>query len=529
MFISKNKKKILITKYNRRIEEIIKGQNDTIKLTSIYSDNYMFIDMSIQRESYTDKINNISIIELLDGEDDLDRLKNHKFLEFDDKMNDVKISKYEDKDIYIPYKIKDYPVGVIKSIKSDDEKKLIIKHNCNNIETETYYFPILLLNNYKMIGFNLDREKGIFLKDVLNEFEKKEKKIKNEEKKNKKRKEKENQTSEIVPINITDGENMINDNNNINEEIQKRIDKNKKQFINNIITIYTNRPKRDKNKNIIILLIEVRPEDIRKEIYFFDKNKDRKQGFLKEIEKRKNDIKIKIVKPDHKEEEEEELAFDNKFIPDIDGNYKIEIEFEGRINDCSYMFYGCSNIFYADLSNLDFTDVTNMTDMFNYCENIQEIKFNNMNSVNVDNMAYIFNYCKKLEKITNLNTFNTENVTNMAGMFQHCEALKEINISNFNTKNVTQLSCMFNDCYNLENIILPKDFSTDKLMLMPWMFFGCEKLKSIDLSSLKMDNVFDMNIMFGGCDNLNEIKVNANNNIFMSQYQQLKDKIKIIE
>ena len=122
MFISKNKKKILITKYNRRIEEIIKGQNDTIKLTSIYSDNYMFIDMSIQRASYTDKINNISIIELLDGEDDLDRLKNHKFLEFDDKMNDVKISKYEDKDIYIPYKIKDYPVGVIKSIKSDDEK-----------------------------------------------------------------------------------------------------------------------------------------------------------------------------------------------------------------------------------------------------------------------------------------------------------------------------------------------------------------------------------------------------------------------
>ncbi len=122
MFISKNKKKILITKYNRRIEEIIKGQNDTIKLTSIYSDNYMFIDMSIERAFYTDEINNISIIELLDGEVDLDRLENKIFLEFDDNMNDVKISTYEDKDIYIPYKIKDYPVGVIKSIKSDDEK-----------------------------------------------------------------------------------------------------------------------------------------------------------------------------------------------------------------------------------------------------------------------------------------------------------------------------------------------------------------------------------------------------------------------
>ena len=139
-----------------------------------------------------------------------------------------------------------------------------------------------------MIGFNLDKEKGIFLKDVLNEFEKKEEKIK-------------------------------------------------------IKRIY--------DKNTMILLIEVKPEDIRKEIYFFDKNKDRKQGFLKEIEKRKKDIKI--VKPSHKEEDEEELAFDTKFKPDIDGNYSIEIEFKGRINDCSYMFYGCSNIFYADLSNFD--------------------------------------------------------------------------------------------------------------------------------------------------------------------------------
>ena len=276
---------------------------------------------------------------------------------------------------------------------------------------------------------------------------------------------------------------------------------------------------KNNEQNIMILNINVNINDVNNEVYFFDNYKyknteatKREKGFLKEIEDFKEKIKIKLTKPDNNEEE---LEYSNKFIPNEEGAYIIEIEIPELIKDCSYMFYGCTNITDIDLSTFDFQSTTNMNDMFNYCINVKEIKFSQFEIKNVINTSYMFNYCKNLLAI-DLSKINTENVVSMAGMFQHCEKLKKLDLSNFDIKNNTQLSCMFNDCYELEEIIFSQNFDTEKVVFMPWMFYGCENLRNLDLTSFNFNKnvIRDMSQMFIGCDKLEEIKVNEQNKKF---------------
>ena len=141
----------------------------------------------------------------------------------------------------------------------------------------------------------------------------------------------------------------------------------------------------------------------------------------------------------------------------------------------------------------------------------------------------MFNYCKKLSKI-DLSNLNTENIISMAGMFQHCESLEFLDLSNFDIKNNTQLSCMFNNCYKLTDIKFSEKFNTKKVMFMPWMFYGCENLTILNLTSFNIDQniIRDMSDMFIGCDKLEEILINEESkNFFISTNEYMNEKFKI--
>jgi surface protein len=445
----------------------------------------------ISRIIHYNENNEIIILEIK-PEDELNDKEKFLHFDFDDENAENELSTYINKEIYIlPYREnnkKEYPTGKIQNKENDN----IILHNCKDIEldkeTNLFPFPICLLENYNVIGLNKSETQGVYLKKILEEFNKKVKKSREEEIEVRKEKE----------------------NNNIMNEKKGGMPVNEKV---DILSMKNN------EQNIMILNINVNINDINNEVYFFDNYKyknteatKREKGFLKEIEAFKEKIKIKLIKPNNNEEK---LAYSNKFIPNEEGAYIIEIEIPELIKDCSYMFYGCTNITDIDLSTFDFQSTTNMNDMFNYCINVKEIKFSQFEIKNVINTSYMFNYCKNLLAI-DLSKINTENVVSMAGMFQHCEKLKKLDLSNFDIKNNTQLSCMFNDCYELEEIIFSQNFDTKNVVFMPWMFYGCENLRNLDLTSFKFDKnvIRDMSQMFIGCDKLEEIKVNEQNKKF---------------
>ena len=488
-------KKILVAKIDSSY--FLSKEND-IKLIINNKDPILLMSNE-QRIIYSNGKFNITILELKES----DGINEENFLhfDFDGKENNNMIRNYKGKEIYIiPYKTKSkiiYPLGKIIDI--EDNEKFV--HDCKDLDKDLIPFPVFSLDNYKIIGINESINKGIFLKNILEEFN-----LIKDDKKEKEEKKKENDDIIIKKKLSSEIRERINENKSKMNQIKKGM---KRNIGDNNLSMENN------EKNIMILIIVVNPEDVGNEVYFLDnykyinpQNKKRETGFMKEIKDLKEKVILTMIKPN---DERIQIPFDNKFIPKEEGNHIIEIEVQEQIEDFSYMVYGCTNIIDIDLSNFDFQSTRIMNDMFNYCINLVNIRFPQSSIENVINTSYMFNYCKKLLKI-DVSNMNTENVISMAGMFQHCESLESLDLSNFDIKNNTQLSCMFNDCYELNEIIFSAKFNTKNVMFMPWMFYGCENLSSLDLTMFKFDEkiIRDMSQMFNGCDKLEEIKINEN-------------------
>ena len=93
-------------------------------------------------------------------------------------------------------------------------------------------------------------------------------------------------------------------------------------------------------------------------------------------------------------------------------------------------------------------------------------------------------------------------------MFYNCNNLINIDLSTFDTKGVINLGGMFYGCSNLTKIDL-SSFNTLNVTNMGGMFYNCSKLEKIDLSSFCTKNVTTMGGMFLGCSKLTFINLSS--------------------
>ena len=197
------------------------------------------------------------------------------------------------------------------------------------------------------------------------------------------------------------------------------------------------------------------------------------------------------------------------------GTYKVTIGGQGGIIanlNSSYLFGGSSssNSFSSletiDLTYLDTSQVTNMSNMFRYCSNLTNIIFGDkFNTSNVTNMSYMFYNCSSLTSL-DVSNFDTSNVTSMSYMFGGCSGLTSLDVSNFDTSNVTSMSGMFYNCSSLTSLDV-SSFDTSKVTYMGSMFYICSSLTSLDVSNFDTSNVTDMNAMFQSCRRLTSLDV----------------------
>ena len=75
-----------------------------------------------------------------------------------------------------------------------------------------------------------------------------------------------------------------------------------------------------------------------------------------------------------------------KYCDFADGLNNITIKFSEKVNSSEIMFRGMTNIVEIDLSKLDISGVTNMSEMFYGCSNLENITFGNINTSSVTNM-----------------------------------------------------------------------------------------------------------------------------------------------
>ena len=115
-----------------------------------------------------------------------------------------------------------------------------------------------------------------------------------------------------------------------------------------------------------------------------------------------------------------------------------------------------------------------------------------------------------LESITGLSYLNTSEVANMAFMFSGCFKLTSLDLSSFNTSQVTSMESMFDDCGNLINLDL-SSFNTSQVTDMEYMFHDCNALTSVDLSSFNTSQVTNMERMFDNCYVLTSVDLSSFN------------------
>ena len=99
---------------------------------------------------------------------------------------------------------------------------------------------------------------------------------------------------------------------------------------------------------------------------------------------------------------------------------------------------------------------------------------------------------------------NLKDITNVAYMFYGCENLKSLDLSHFDTENVTTMEHMFLGCCSLTSLDLGS-FDTRNVIVMDGMFEGCGSLESLNLSSFDAASVTRSVCFFDTCPKLSTI------------------------
>ena len=109
---------------------------------------------------------------------------------------------------------------------------------------------------------------------------------------------------------------------------------------------------------------------------------------------------------------------------------------------CNNMFSGCRDISEIDVSNFNFSTITNFNSMFYGCSNLTSINFSNFYAPKAEFFDYMFSGCSSLGSI-DLSNFNMSSPSMTQYMFNNCSSLTSINLSNFRTSKVFYMAGLF--------------------------------------------------------------------------------------
>lgn len=178
------------------------------------------------------------------------------------------------------------------------------------------------------------------------------------------------------------------------------------------------------------------------------------------------------------------------------------------------MFNGYKNLKSIDVSGLDTRNATNMSNTFTACSSLEYLDLRSWDTSKVESFWNMFLNCSSLKSI-DVSSFNTSKVSNYFSfytMFSGCSSLETIDLSNFDFSNSGDysISGMFQNCSSLKSVKFPSDVHFNKNVTTKQVFYQCNSLETLDLSSWNTTNVTSMNEMFSNCKSLKNLTLGEN-------------------
>ena len=181
-------------------------------------------------------------------------------------------------------------------------------------------------------------------------------------------------------------------------------------------------------------------------------------------------------------------------------------EYMNNATDISFMFAGCSSLTSLhNISKWKLNNITNISNLFSECSSLKSIPdISKWNTYKINDMSYLFYGCSSLETLPDISNWELKNVVNMKGLFSFMSSLNYLpDISNWDTTNVRNMSYMFYGCSNLQYLPDISKWNTENTTNLSYMFCNCSSLKSIsNIDKWNTSNVTNMSYMFYGCSNI---------------------------
>ena len=116
-----------------------------------------------------------------------------------------------------------------------------------------------------------------------------------------------------------------------------------------------------------------------------------------------------------------------------------------------------------------------------------------------DGIKISFSENSQLTSLSFTSAFNgaIPNITNMSYMFYQCDSLTSLDLSSFDTSKVTSMSDMFYQCDSLTSLDL-SSFDTGNVTSMSGMFYQCDSLTSLRFPSNKSFNISSTGLAHDG-------------------------------
>lgn len=200
-------------------------------------------------------------------------------------------------------------------------------------------------------------------------------------------------------------------------------------------------------------------------------------------------------------------------------NQITSIVFDDEVNgnaDSSYLFAGLTKVTsIVNADNFNTSNVRYMDYMFSTLSSLSSLKdvdFSKWDTKNVVSMNHMFfgdqfaggGHFKSLD----LSDLDVSNVKDMSGMFSGQSDLTSLDLSNWNVSNVSYMNGMFQSDSSLKSLNV-SGWDVSKVTTFGSMFLGDRNIDSLDLSTWKMNPTANSDILFANA-NIKQLVLSGN-------------------